>query len=401
VELILFLHPIEKRTRSVVEEKRTKSVIMKKLLILMFVMMAGVAIAQPSAVVNGYNALKEGKLDKAKEYFDAAVLHPKTSVKEKTWRYRGDAYYEIMASQNEEYMTLHENPGMVAYDSYQKAAELGSKYGQEMSKKFPVIQNALLNKGVEDFNGKAYAKAITKFKGSVTIAEHRGLVDTLALFNVALAAERGENYDEAIEYYNKCKAIDYRAGDVCGFIIGLYQKQGKDEEALKEVKACRAAFPDDQNMIIMELNYYLKEGDFEGAKANLDAAIKNDPENHVLHFSVGTVLDNMGKITEAEKSYLGALAIKADYFDANYNLGALYFNDAVQINNKANDELDNKKAKAIQDEASAVFQKAMPYLEKARELKPEDRNTLKSLQSLYARVGETEKYNEVKAALEN
>ena len=297
MELILFLHPIENKTRSGIEENRTKSVIMKKLLILMFVMLAGVAVAQPAAVVNGYNALKAGELGKAKEYLDAAILHPKTSVKSKTWRYRGDVYYRIMASQDEAHKDLDENPGLVCYESYQKCIELDAKAGgylKEISRKFPVIQNVLLNKGVEDFNAKAYAKALTKFKGSVTIAEGLGTFDTLAVFNIALAAERSEQYDEAIEYYNKCKEVGYRASDICGFIISLYQKQGKDEEALKEVKACRAAYPNDQNMIIMELNYYLKDGDFDGAKKNLDEAIKNALDTFDSHFFFTSFFETKG-----------------------------------------------------------------------------------------------------------
>ena len=38
----------------------------------------------------------------------------------------------------------------------------------------------------------------------------------------------------------------------------------------------------------------------------------------------------------AEKSYKKAIELKPDYFDAIYNLGALYVNDAVGIMGKAN-----------------------------------------------------------------
>ena len=38
----------------------------------------------------------------------------------------------------------------------------------------------------------------------------------------------------------------------------------------------------------------------------------------------------LGNADEAIEAYKKALAVKADYFDANYNLGALYFNQAVQ-----------------------------------------------------------------------
>ncbi len=376
---------------------------MKKLLILLFVVAAGSTFAQPANVVNAYNYLKSGELDKAKTAIDKAVEHPKTSVKEKTWRYRGDIYFAIMASTKPEYKALSDNPGQSAYESYIKAKELNSKHSwdKEIDKNLRLIQNMMLNDGVADFNEKKYDIAVAKFETSIAIAEHMGFSDSLAVFNAGLASERGEKYDNAIKWYDKCMEIGYRGSDCCGFIIFLLQKQDKNEEALKRVQACRASYPDNQNLIITELNYYLKDGDFEKAKANLEAAIANDPNNPILHFSVGTVMDNMGKKEEAEKSYLAAIKIKPEYFDPNYNLGAMYYNMAVEINNRANEEKDYKKAKAIQDEAGEVFKKALPYLEKARELKPEDRNTLQSLMQLYVRTGQTEKYNEVKAALGN
>ncbi len=46
------------------------------------------------------------------------------------------------------------------------------------------------------------------------------------------------------------------------------------------------------------------------------------------------------------------------------------------------------------------FTTAITYLEKARELKPENRAVLNSLKELYARTGNTEAYNEVKKAID-
>lgn len=377
---------------------------MRKLFILfLLVGTAGVAYAQPANVVNAYNYMKSNDLDKAKEAIDKAVVHPKTSVKSKTWRYRGDIYYKLFSSTDPKFQALEENPAGVAYESYKKAKELDSKgsYNKEMDQNLRVMQNIALNNGVADFNDKNYEKAYAKFVTSADIAEHLGRIDSLAVFNCALASERGGKTDRAIGWYKKCMEINYRPADCCGFIIFMLQQEKRDDEALAQVRECRAQFPDDQNMIITELNYYLKEGKFDDAAKNLRAAITNDPNNEVLHFSLGTVLDNQGKKEEAKTSYLKALELKEDYFDANYNLGALYFNEAVEVNNKANDELDNKKAAAIQEQANEIFKQAMPYLERAREIKPTDKNTLNSLKALYARTGDSAKYEEVNELLKN
>ena len=102
---------------------------------------------------------------------------------------------------------------------------------------------------------------------------------------------------------------------------------------------------------------------------------------------------------EAISAYLKAIEVKSDYFDANYNLGALYFNQAVQGINKANDmwkpRMTSKEAaaqKKLETEAKELFNTAKPYLEAAFSVNPEDAQTIRSLKDIYARTGEDEKF---------
>jgi hypothetical protein len=48
----------------------------------------------------------------------------------------------------------------------------------------------------------------------------------------------------------------------------------------------------------------------------------------------------------------------------------------------------------------AVFAKALPFMEKANELKPNDVYAMRSLKELYYRLKMTDKYNEIKARLD-
>ena len=113
-------------------------------------------------------------------------------------------------------------------------------------------------------------------------------------------------------------------------------------------------------------------------------------------------------ITKAEESYKKGLAINPDNYEMNFNLGALYFNQAAEMANQANslkstDDFNKAKVKFEQK-----FKDAEPYLEKAMEKNPkttEDdmsiyNGTLNSLKQLYARTGETEKYNKVKELID-
>ena len=49
----------------------------------------------------------------------------------------------------------------------------------------------------------------------------------------------------------------------------------------------------------------------------------------------------------------------------------------------------------------ARFEQAKPYLEKAHEVNPEDRDTLRSLRDIYTRMGNDAKVQEINARLGN
>ena len=71
------------------------------------------------------------------------------------------------------------------------------------------------------------------------------------------------------------------------------------------------------------------------------------------------------KLENAEKDYLMAIELDPSSFGSNYNLGALFFNKAVELNNSANSTSDDKKYKSLKKQADNFFDKALPYLESA------------------------------------
>jgi tetratricopeptide (TPR) repeat protein len=99
--------------------------------------------------------------------------------------------------------------------------------------------------------------------------------------------------------------------------------------------------------------------------------------------------------------YKKAIEVKADYFDAYYNLGALYFNTAAKMANESNKIQDNAKYAKAKADYEAKFNLAKPYFEKALELNPKDQSTLVSLKQLYATINDTVNYDRIKAKLDS
>jgi tetratricopeptide (TPR) repeat protein len=176
------------------------------------------------------------------------------------------------------------------------------------------------------------------------------------------------------------------------------RQAGRKEDALVELQAARELFPREQGLIIEELNIYLENEDYERAENNLKLAAEGDPTNEILWFSLGSVYDNLGNSSDAAMAYQKALDLKGDYFDANYNLGAMYFNEAVQQINEANEmwkprmtKEETAKQTGLEDAAKEKFNMAKPYLEAAHDAEPEDVSTIRSLRDIYTRTGEDDK----------
>ena len=357
-------------------------------------------------VVSAYNANKEGDFATAATYIEQAIQNPKANVKNKTWRYRGEIYLNI--SKDSALFAAYPDALVRAKDSYMKAQELDSKgsYASEIQVGLGQVQMAASNAGIGNYNTGNFGAAGAFFDLGAEIAQAFEATDTMAIYNSALCYEKAGEVDLAVARYRACADIEYQVPNVFLFISNLYRENGREAEALETLAEARGLYPREQSLIIEELNIYLTNEEFDKAKENLALAAEQDPTNEILWFSLGSVLDNLGNADEAIEAYKKALEVKADYFDANYNLGALYFNQAVQGINAANDmwkprmtKAESDAQKQLEDDAKALFETAKPYLEAAHATDAEDLETMRSLRDIYARTGDDDKMLELTAKI--
>ena len=388
--------------------QKTKHNIMHKAITILCLAIAVQGFGQKE-VVSAYNANKEGDFANAATYIEQAIQNPKANEKNKTWRYRGEIYLNI--SRDSALFAAYPDALVRSKESYLKARELDTKgsYASEIQIGLGQVQMAANNMGIGNYNSGDFGAAGQYFDLSAEIASEFNAVDTMAIYNAALCYEKADDVELAVDRYRACADIQYQVPNVFLFISNLYRENGRDDEALQTLAEARGLYPREQSLIIEELNIYLTNEEFDKAKENLTLAAEQDPTNEILWFSLGSVLDNLGNADEAIAAYLKALEVKPDYFDANYNLGALYFNQAVQGTNAANDmwkprmtKAESAKQKSMEDDAKALFETAKPYLEAAHLADENDLETMRSLRDIYARTGEDDKMlelsNKIKAA---
>ena len=404
---------------------------MKRLFIIVLATISAQVFAQNKNVVSAINYLGYYQKDKAisdlldaKTYIDLATENVDTKENAKTWSYRGKIYLDLYNSKDPKAKETAPTALDEAAKAFAQCIKLDVKGNYADSKNF--LNNCALfygNKGVKDFTDKDYAGAFAAFESSINIkSANFNIIDTGAIYNAAVAAEKANNFAKAKEYYSKLIDIKY-GGEKDGakvyfYIASLYKQEKDDANYIATIQKGRAAFPNDKMLVIEELNYYLLSGKIKEAINNLDIAISKDPNNEVLYYNKGTLYDNLAtsdkpKPTDAEKkeytekaeaAYKKALEINPSYFDALYNIGAMYFNKAVNINNAASDIKDQKKYDAEVKKADDVFKQSLPYLEKADQVGSTDKSTYKSLlqtlQKLYLMTEQPEKAAAIKKKME-
>jgi tetratricopeptide (TPR) repeat protein len=379
-------------------------------LALIVLLMAPLSAFTQKNVVSAFNANQKGKFLDAAGYIELALENPKAVEKEKTWRYRGDIYMSIAADSLlfASEVAAGRDPLAIIMESYTKADALDIKGRYEEDRMLRIAQAAGIaaNAAISHFNVGMYKRAGDLFIQSNAMTEMVGGLDTLALFNSALCYEKANMNAMAIQQYMLTGMYSYQVPDVFLFAANLYKMDGDTASALAILQGARGDFPREQAIIIEELNIYLMSGQFEKAEANLTLAAEQDPTNEILWYSLGTVYDNLDKTEQAAGAYAKAIAVKPDYFDANFNLGAMYFNQAVKMVNEANDLWKPRMSKSeaahqsgMETDGKALFAKAKPFLEVAMLANPTDIGTLRSLRDIYARTGEDNKLIDVSARI--
>lgn len=99
--------------------------------------------------------------------------------------------------------------------------------------------------------------------------------------------------------------------------------------------------------------------------------------------------------------YKKALAINPDDFQANYNLSVNYYNQGVDRIKRIDHTTEIFELMAIQDECVSLFRKALPYMLKAHEIKPDHQSTLKGLMAIYKSLSEDDRATAYREELES
>ena len=377
-----------------------------------FIVCTATVIGQPNNRTSAYFSYQDYTADisnvsaliEAKENIDKAIVHEKTAQDEKTWRYCGDIYFALASSQDTALASYAEGALTMAVDSYNNCLKFQTKKTpvDEVKQKLIFCANFAANRAIEGYNANNFSPASKDFEYSATIRKDvDGTFDTLAIYNAGLCAEKAEEYDRAISLYRQCLEVNYQGGRMYFDVAKILEMQGQEEEALELLNEGINKFPEDQLLLTSAINIYLKLDKVDEALANLSLAIEREPNNPSYYFARGTLNEKKGDLEAAANDYLGAIGVDSNHYEANYNMGAMYVNRAGEISEEMNALPFNaqKEYDAKDQERKELYAKAIPYLESAYRIQPDDQVVISTLMQLYGKVGNNDGYQKMKEQL--
>ena len=371
---------------------------MKKLMILLAVILtANVMMAQKTDRTNAYMYNKNGQYEKAAESIEKCVSHDgflgmKPKDQAQAWLYRGMIYLNI--HQNAELAAKYPDCLEKAYEALENCIKADAGYAKDNAQDiYPRIAAIAVNyfqDGVDNFNNQVYPKAAVSFRKSYDISLSGANPDTSALVNAALAYQRGGMYEEALANYEDLKNLGYKQVDLYKNMAACYNGMGNEEKSLEMIQAGLEKFPGDAAMTIEKVNVYLKNGRGEEAIADLNKLHDMDPNNASILFILGTIYgDDTHEIFNADKAieyYTQALQVNPKFYDADFNLAALYINLSNKKKAEANEitgfsKAEIQKYNGLIQEAEELLRTGLPYAKEAYDAEPSDelKHVLKSI----------------------
>ena len=314
------------------------------------------------------------------------------------------------------------NAFQLMMEAYEKAYELDSNTIAKTKSAIETLNSFYTELGAASLNTQNYKEAIDAYVKAIDLQSSpaiRKVDPNYYFFAGQLAAYLGtENVQYFIDgekYLTQAKDLGFtdEQGNLYYFLFHCYygQREADKENILKAKNILLEGiekYP--QNERIMEglIQLYTSKdnvGNPAELVGRLDKMLSEKPENADLWFARGQIFFKLKNFDECINSFLKVNELRPNDYDANFYLGYFYIAKGDEVNRDFNKRLDSissqEEYQAGLKEVSKAYMKALPYFEKAMEIRPDAVDCAEYLKQLCFRLrdeeGVMDKYNKYNA----
>ena len=384
---------------------------MKRVLFSMVLLMAvSFAFAQEKNVKEAKSIAGEVKPDfaKAEQLINEALTNPETKDNAATWDVAGYIQKRINEKEMENaylrkpYDTLKVyNSVLNMYNYFVKCDELAqipnekgkikNKYRSANSKTILAERPNLINGGIQYFNLNQNEEALKFFAAYVDAAtlpmlEKENLLekDTIlpqVAYYATLAADRVGDKDAVMKYAQYALKDKENGQFAMQLLTDAYKAKGDTAKWVEKLQEGIVKFPENQYFFANLVDYYSSSNQNDKAMQFANDMLPKDPNNKLYLYVKAYLYHNMKDYEKAIEFYKKTLDVDPTYAEACSNLGLVYLLQAQDYADKAPTDINDPNYATAQANIKKFYEEAKPYYEKARELKPDQKDLW--LQGLY------------------
>lgn len=388
---------------------------MKKLILSMALIGATtLAFGQKKVVRSAEKNFKSGDLTAAMADITAASADPESGVDPSTYLLKAKIQSKMFgtdSTNNESNLEV----GKEALSTYMKAFEMAGSdksagVGKEVfTEDISGVPDNLRPYSVITLKNISFDKAIDRYTendlemayGFFDLAGEIDLTDTTIHYNSAYLANELEMYEEAKRHYRYLLDIDgYNKLNSYYSMVQIESGQDKDPDAAyATVMAGRKEYPEDKILAEYEIQLLLQLNKMDEAMAQIQLALKNDPDNASILLRSGYLKEQSGDIEGGLADYKKSVEVDPTYFEGNYYTGALLLEQSVKLLNTLNDLSDSDweiQSPIVGKKADQNYKEAAKYFQSALEIQPDNTEIMAILFQVNTRLKnetEAEKYN--------
>ena len=258
-----------------------------------------------------------------------------------------------------------------AVEAYAKAAELDPKGSK--TKEIKAALEDIASKYVDDayaaytLGNMAASSSFFEKAAKASATAPLSVVDSSAVYNAGLTAWTAQDWARAKGFLEKSEAMGYcEKGEVYAKLADVATGLGDSAASKKYLETGMTKFPDNQSVLIGLINYYLTSGDDTARLFELfENAKKNEPDNPSLYYVEGNARKKLGQNEEALAAYDMASKVNPNYEWGYIGKGIQLYDMAVDLQDKASQEMDDAKYMALMGEFEKCLKGCIEPFEKA------------------------------------
>ena len=269
-----------------------------------------------------------------------------------------------------------ENALPKALEAYKKAYEVDEKHSKDkdINAGIKLIVEKLNQEAYNSYNLGDVKQAEAYFEAAYEASTQKPYtqIDTNSLYNAAFTSWSAGNFAKAKNMFDKCLSYNYygdngevfaKLSDCAAHVDTTAAGKVASKDYLEQGFQ---KFPTSESIVFGLINYYMTSGEGTDRLFELlQQAKATSPDNASLYYVEGQAYKQLGDLDKAAKAYDESAAQDPKYVYAFIGKGQMYYDKALELQEKAQNELDDAKYMALVQEFETTLKKCIEPFEQA------------------------------------